>query len=82
MPNALGGGEWFSELPYVIEKVGACGATVETSAGSTLVEFPRNALEALGDHRQLKYAKALMRNFSDRLAFSDLRVMRMGDETQ
>ena len=51
MPNALGGGEWFSELPYVIEKAGACGATVETSAGYALVEFPRNALEALGDHR-------------------------------
>ena len=82
MPNALGGGEWFSELPYVIEKAGARGATVETSAGSTLVEFPRNALEVISDHRQLQYAKALMRNLSDRLAFSNLRVMRMGDVTQ
>jgi serine/threonine protein kinase len=80
--NVLGAGEWFGEIPYIIGKAGARGATVETSADSTLVEFPRNALEALGDHCQLQFAKALMRNLSDRLAFSNVRVLRMGDETE
>ncbi len=80
--NVLGDGEWFGEMPYIIGKAGARGATVETSADSTLVEFPRNSLEALGDHCQLQFAKALMRNLSDRLAFSNVRVVRMGDETE
>ena len=80
--NVLGDGEWFGEMPYIIGQAGARGATVETSADSMLVEFPRSALEALGDHCQLQFAKALMRNLSDRLAFSNVRVLRMGDEVE
>ncbi len=79
--NVLGKGEWFGEMPYVIGKAGARGATVETSADSTLVEFARDALEALGDRCQLQFAKALMRNLADRLAFSNVRVLRMGEES-
>jgi serine/threonine protein kinase len=80
--NVIGDGEWFGEIPYIIGKAGARGATVETSADSTLVEFPRSAIESLGDHCQLQFAKALMRNLSDRLAFSNVRVLRMGDESE
>jgi serine/threonine protein kinase len=79
--NVLGSGEWFGEIPYIIGKAGARGATIETSADSTLVEFPRIAVETLGDRCQLQFAKALMRNLSDRLAFSNVRVLRMGDKS-
>ncbi len=71
--NVLGNGEWFGEIPYITGKASERGATIETSADSTLVEFPRIALEKLGDRCQLQFAKALMRNLSDRLAFSNSR---------
>ncbi len=80
--NVLGDGEWFGEMPYIIGKAGARGATIETSADSTLVEFPRIAVETLGDRCQLQFAKALMQNLSDRLAFSNVRVLHMGDKTE
>jgi len=80
--NVIGDGEWFGEIPYIVGKAGARGATVVTSADSTLVEFPRLAIESLGNHCQLQFTKALMRNLSDRLAFSNVRVVRMRDENE
>lgn len=80
--NVLGSGEWFGEIPYIIGKAGARGATIETSADSTLVEFPRISLETLGERCQLQFTKALMQNLSDRLAFSNVRVMRMSDKAE
>jgi CRP-like cAMP-binding protein len=80
--NVLSSGEWFGEIPYIIGKAGARGATIETSADSTLVEFPRISLETLGERCQLQFTKALMQNLYDRLAFSNVRVMRMSDKAE
>ena len=72
--NVLGAGEWFGETPLIRGYASERTATVETTMDSTVVRFPIDVIEILGEKRQLHIAKAIMRNLSDRLSFSNARV--------
>jgi serine/threonine protein kinase len=75
--NVLARGEWFGEQPYISGEAVRRQATVETTQDSVLVEFPLASLDALGERTQKRFAKALLRTLSDRLALSNVRISRM-----
>ena len=72
--NVVRVGEWFGETPFILGHAGERNATVETTVDSTLIGFPIDVIEILGAKRQLHIARSIMRNLSDRLSFSNLRV--------
>src|SRR5260221_9154517 len=78
--NVLAAGEWFGEQPFIHGHPVARQATVETTVDAVLVEFPREKLDALGERCQRRFVKALLRTLADRLALSNVRTSRIGEQ--
>jgi serine/threonine protein kinase len=75
--NVLAAGEWFGEQPYISGEAVRRQATVQTTVDSVVVEFPVASLDSLSDRCQKRFAKALLRTLSERLALSNVRISRM-----
>jgi CRP-like cAMP-binding protein len=78
--NVLAAGEWFGEQPYIQGRPVRRQASVQTTADSVLVEFPRASLEKLGDRSKQRFSLALLRTLAERLSLSNVRISRMDAE--
>lgn len=76
--NMLAAGDWFGEQPFIQRAAALRQASVETTKGCLIAEFPRAALDALSDRCQRRFTLALLQALAERLSLSNARISRMG----
>jgi eukaryotic-like serine/threonine-protein kinase len=76
--NVIGAGECFAEMAYVQAMPAPRQATVVAATDVLVVEIQRGALDSFSQGCQTRFANALLRTLTDRLAMSNTRVIQLG----
>ncbi|MEQ1879705.1 MAG: serine/threonine-protein kinase [Burkholderiales bacterium] len=76
--NVIGAGECFAEMAYVQALPALRQATVVAATDVLVVEIQRGSLDTFSQGCQTRFANALLRTLTDRLAMSNTRVIQLG----
>jgi serine/threonine protein kinase len=75
--NVLKAGDCFGEMAYARAGSAPRQVTVEAASDVLLVELDAEAIAAMSERCQLRFAQVLLRALAERLAFADTRILQL-----